>query len=220
MKKAALLISFLLMISYLQAQVLTANTSKKFTVGFDLFNDFWMGQPDGMKARTINQGFNVFGTYNFDLVESGAHTFSAGIGIRNNQLYSNMKINDIKADTIVFSKITYNYKRSKLHVVYLDFPFEFRFRFDNKWKLGVGFKLGINIDSKTKYVGDITATGPRMTQKYKKVSEIEKYTFGPTLRLGYKWISVFAYYQPTHVFTHNLGPDLYPISVGITLSPF
>lgn len=220
MKKTLLIISLLVIFGQLPAQVLTGNTSKKFTVGFDLFSDIWMEKPADMKIRAINQGFNVFGTYNFDLTESGNHTFSAGIGIRNNQLYSNSQINNIKADTIVFTPITNNYKRSKLHLVYVDFPFEFRFRFDDKWKLGVGFKLGIILDSKTKYYGDITATGPRVLQKNKKVNSLEKYTFGPTLRVGYKWVSLFGYYQPTHIFSRDLGPDLYPISVGITLSPF
>jgi hypothetical protein len=220
MKKTLLIISLFALMGQLSAQVITGNTSKKFTVGFDLFSDIWMGKPADMKIRAINQGFNVFGTYNFELTESGNHTFSAGIGIRNNQLYSNTQINNIKADTIVFTPITNNYKRSKLHLVYLDFPFEFRFRFDDKWKLGVGFKLGLILDSKTKYFGDITATGPRVLQKSKKVNSLEKYTFGPTLRVGYKWVSLFGYYQPTHIFSRDLGPDLYPISVGITLSPF
>jgi hypothetical protein len=220
MKKTLLIISLFAILGQLPAQVLTGNTSKKFTVGFDLFTDIWMEKPADMKIRAINQGFNVFGTYNFELTESGKHTFSAGIGIRNNQLYSNSQINNIKADTIVFTPITNNYKRSKLHLVYVDFPFEFRFRFDDKWKLGVGFKLGIILDSKTKYYGDITATGPRVLQKNKKVNSLEKYTFGPTLRVGYKWVSLFGYYQPTHIFSRDLGPDLYPISVGITLSPF
>ena len=116
--------------------------------------------------------------------------------------------------------ITNNYKRSKINLVYLDFPAELRFRFDNKWKLGIGFKLGIVIDSKTKYVGDITAIGPRVHQKSKKISSLEKYTFGPTLRLGYKWFNVFAYYQPARVFQRDLGPEFYPLSVGITLAPF
>lgn len=219
MKKVVLSLIIILTAGYLQAQIITGN-NKNFTVGFDLFTDVWMEQPDGMKARAVNQGFNVFATYNFMLVESGRHTFSTGLGIRNHQLFSNSTINDIKADTIVFTPITNNYKRSKLHVVYLDFPFEFRFRFDDTWKLGVGFKLGLVIDSKTKYYGDLTATGPRVLQKHKKVNSLEKYTFGPTLRIGYKWVSLFGYYQPTHIFARDLGPDLYPISVGITLSPF
>lgn len=220
MKKTLLIISLLVLAGQLSAQIITGKTSTKFTVGFDLFSDIWMDKPADMKIRTINQGFNVFGTYNFDLTENGRHSFSAGIGLRNNQLFSNTQINNIKADTIVFTPITNDYKRSKLHLVYLDFPFEFRFRFDDKWKLGVGFKLGIIIDSKTKYFGDISPNGPRVLQKSKDVNSLEQYTFGPTLRVGYKWISLFGYYQPTRVFSRDLGPELYPISVGISLSPF
>ncbi|MDY0077161.1 MAG: outer membrane beta-barrel protein [Bacteroidales bacterium] len=219
MKKAGLLIVLALFASSLSAQIITDKTSKKFTVGFDLYTDFLTQTPANYNARTINQGFNVFGTYNFALGKS-AHTFSLGLGIRSQNFYSNTAIANVNADTIRFVPITNNYKRSKINLVYLEVPAELRFRFDNKWKLGVGFKFGILIDSKTKYVGDITAIGPRVYQKSKKINSLEKYTYGPTLRLGYKWISAFAYYQPARVFKRDLGPEFYPLSIGITLAPF
>ncbi|MBZ0243721.1 MAG: PorT family protein [Bacteroidales bacterium] len=219
MKKAGLLFVLALFVSSLSAQIITDKTSKKFTVGFDFYTDILTQTPVDYDARTINQGFNVFGTYNFALGKS-PHTFSLGLGIRSQNLYSNTAIADLNADTISFVPITNNYKRSKINLVYLDFPAELRFKFDNKWKLGVGFKFGIVIDSKTKYVGDITAIGPRVHHKSKKINSLEKYTYGPTFRLGYKWFSVFAYYQPARVFKRDLGPEFYPLSVGVTLSPF
>jgi hypothetical protein len=63
MKKTLLIISLFAILGQLPAQVLTGNTSKKFTVGFDLFSDIWMEKPADMKIRAINQGFNVFGTF-------------------------------------------------------------------------------------------------------------------------------------------------------------
>lgn len=219
MKKVGLLFILALFVSSLSAQIITDKTSKKFTVGFDLYTDILTQTPADYDSRTINQGFNVFGTYNFALGKS-AHSFSLGIGIRSQNFYSNTAIADLNADTISFVPITNNYKRSKINLVYLDFPAELRFRFDNKWKLGVGFKLGIVIDSKTKYIGDITAIGPRVHEKSKKINSLENLTFGPTLRLGYKWFNIFAYYQPARVFQRDLGPEFYPLSIGITLAPF
>jgi hypothetical protein len=58
-------------------------------------------------------------------------------------------------------------------------------------------------------------------EKAKQVNNVEKFRFGPTLRVGYSWFSLYAYYSVTKVFQGNKGPeDLYPISVGITLLPF
>jgi hypothetical protein len=219
MKKIGFLLAAIMVFSIAQAQVITDKTSKKITVGFDIFTDVWLNQPEDMKTRTINQGFNVFATYNFPLGES-PHTFSIGTGIRTHNLYSNNLIADIHADTIKFVTISESYKRSKVNLVYLDFPMEFRFRFDNKWKAGIGFKLGIEMDSKTKYLGKISSGGPDVKVKLKDINQLEKYTFGPTLRLGYRWINLFAYYQIPGVFERDLGPELTPFSVGVTISSF
>jgi len=219
MKKAGLLFVLALFASSLSAQIITDKTSKTFSVGFDLYTDILTQTPADYNSRTINQGFNAFMTYNFALGKS-PHTFSIGAGIRSQNFYSNTKIGDLKADTIKFVPITNNYKRSKINLVCVDFPAEFRFRFNNSWKVGVGFKLGIAIDSKIKYVGDATPIGPRVLEKSKKINSLERYTYGPTLRVGYKWVNVFAYYQPSRVFNNDLGPEFYPLSIGLTFTPF
>ncbi len=219
MKKTVLFIAAMMLLGIVQAQVFTDKTSRKVTVGFDLFTDIWMNQPNEMSTRTISQGFNVFATYNFSLGES-PHTFSLGTGIRTHNLFSDNQIDDWQADTISFSLIEHDYKRSKINLVYLDFPMEFRFRFDNKWKVGVGFKLGIEIDSKSKFIGQLEEGGSNVKIKIKDINQLEKYTFGPTLRLGYKWINIFGYYQIPAIFERDLGPELTPFSLGITISSY
>ncbi len=218
MKKTGLILTLIFLAGMSYAQVITNKTSKSVTVGFDVFTDLWLNPPADMKVRAINQGFNVHATYNFPLGET-AHSFAIGTGLRTHNLFSNAAIPNLNADTITFVKIDEKYKRNKVNLVYLDFPMEFRFRFDDKWKLGVGFKLGIEMDSKTKYVGE-NAAGNSIKVKQKDIAQLEKYTFGPTLRFGYKFVSVFGYYQISSAFQRDLGPELAPISVGITISPF
>lgn len=219
MKRTGLIISLLLLIGAIQAQIITDKTSKKYTVGFDIYTDFVTRIPSEYTPAALNPGFNVFGSYNFDLGKT-PHVFAIGLGIRSHNLYSNTRIDDVNADIIVFSPITNNYKRSKINLVYLEVPAELRFKFDNKWKLGIGFKMGLLIDSKEKYIGDIAATGPRVYEKHKRINSLEKYTYGPTLRIGYKWVSVFGYYQIGRTFKQSAGPEFKPLSIGLTISPF
>ena len=221
MKKTGLSVLLMLFVFLVQAQVLTDKTSKNISLGFDLFTDILTKTPNDFDQRTINQGFNVFLTYNFK-VGNSPHVFAIGTGLRTHNFYSGSRIADIKADTIRFVPITddIDYKRSKLNLVYIDFPAEFRFRIDNKWKIGLGFKMGIAIDSKEKYVGEFVNGGAAQNVKLKKVNALEQYTFGPTLRVGYKWINLFAFYQPTRTFQRELGPEMYPLSVGLTIAPF
>ena len=231
-------ILFLLTISFVLlsntntfAQVLSESAKRKVTVGVDVYTDIWQYRvdgtflPAGFRARTINQGANVFMMYNLQMGES-LHAFSVGLGIRSVNMYTNSRVEDVKGDSIIFSLIPdkgvekVSYKRTKINMTYLELPIEFKFKWESGFKFGVGFKGGYLIDSKEKYVGKRSATGPWEKVKQKDINYLTDFTFGATLRVGYKWISLFGYYQITNVFEVSRGPELYPISVGITITPF
>lgn len=206
---------------YAQSQGLSESIKKKFTIGADVYTDIWQGLPDGVESRTINQGATAFGMFNFQLGES-ITSFSIGLGIRNHNLYTNSKIDDFRGDTIVLTPIPddVDYKRSKINLVYLDVPAEFKIRMENGFKVTVGFKVGWLIDSKEKYVGDIYNTTLGVKEKSKKIWHTESISYGPTFRVGYKFISLYGYYQISDVFKRNLGPEVAPISIGLTITPF
>ena len=84
----------------------------------------------------------------------------------------------------------------------------------------MGAKVGYLIDSKEKYKGNRPEDNQRVLVKTKGINQMEKWVFGATLRIGFKWVSVFGYYQFTKLFKQGKGPDIYPISVGITITPF
>ena len=212
------------------AQVISESAKRKVTVGVDVFTDivFLTKDPVFMPAdfsfRTINQGVNVFAMYNFQIKQS-LSSFSVGLAIRNHNLYSrNSMINDIKADSIIYSTIDENFNRTKINLTYLDLPVEFKYRTESGFKLGVGLKVGYKIASKQKYVGnrppDENNKTVKVNLKSHKIYQLEDWTFGATLRVGYKWISVFGYYQFTPIFKQGRGPELTPLSLGITITPF
>ena len=219
------LLAILLPATNVDAQVLSESAKRKFTVGVDVFTDIWIYTneapffPAGFRIRTINQGANVFAMYNMQIGES-LSSFSFGLAIRNHNLYSNSIIEDIKADTIKYDLIVPTYKRSKINVTYLDLPVEFKFRTAKGFKLGVGLKVGYRIDNKQLYVGDRPEDNKSVKVKTKRINNLEDWSYGATLRVGYKWISVFGYYQFSKIFKKGLGPSVYPVSLGITITPF
>jgi hypothetical protein len=221
MKKLFLAFLILLSANALFAQSLSQTTIKRFSFGGDIFTDIWMNQPQGIKVRTINQGFNFFGMYNFPFGESN-YSFAIGLGLGIHNMYSNSVIEDIKADTIRFVQIpdSVSYRKSKLCNAYIDLPLEIRLKTESKFRVAVGFKIGYLIDAKTKYKGN-RADGPYVLTKQKQVNHVEKFRYGPVLRIGYDWFSFYGYFQISKIFVENRGPNnLYPISVGITLLPF
>jgi hypothetical protein len=126
------------------------------------------------------------------------------------------------------------YKNNKLTTIFLDIPIEFRFRTKDqgqKFKFALGFKAGYLLSSHTKYrgddlgynyVGQSWSLNSEETVKWKsyKVPNIEVYRMGPTLRVGWGWVNVSCYYSLTHLFKKNKSDyDMYPISVGLTITP-
>jgi hypothetical protein len=224
MKKIFLV--FMILVPFLGYSQDTGDTKvesalKKFGIGADLFTDFWINPPAGIDVRGFNQGANIYGMYNHQFGESNMH-FAFGIGTGFHNLYSNSVIPDIKADSIQFIVIpdTVGYKKSKVGLSYIDLPVELRFKTEKKFRLAVGFKLGYLIDVKTKFKG-FDENGHLFITKSKQVSQIQKFRFGPTLRIGYDWFSVYTYFQVTDMFDKGNGPEnVYPISLGITFLPF
>ncbi len=126
------------------------------------------------------------------------------------------------------------YKNNKLTSIFIDIPVEFRFRTKNqgqKFKFALGFKAGYMLSSHVKYrgddlgynyVGQSWSLNSDETVKWKtyKVPNIETYRMGPTLRIGWGWVNISAYYSLTKLFKKNKSyTEMYPISVGLTITP-
>jgi len=210
-------------IRYVRAQSLTESAMKKVTIGLDVFTDVWINAPTSVDIRAIHPSANTYLTYNFIVGNSKNLTFGIGIGYGNHNMYSNDGvIEDIKADTIQFVPVDgdWNMKRSKFSVGYLEFPMELRFKSQKGFKVSVGFKLGYLIDSKEKYVGSTEANGSTQVIKRKRIAQLNTFSYSPTLRLGYKSFNLFFSYGLGTVFRVDHGPQLHPMSIGITLTPF
>jgi hypothetical protein len=220
---AAVLFTVLILVPQVShAQVVNESTKKRISIGVGLFTDIWMNVPGGMKTRTINQGVNVFGTYNFPFGKSN-FSFAIGLSISIHNLYWNYRFEG-SSDSLQFKRIPdgESYKRSKLTMPYLEIPIEFRFKSKSKFSMGLGFKVGYMVYGHSKYVGSdyIFNTTNTLISSFKNISNIEKFAYGPTLRIGYKWFHVNAYYSLSKIFQKGTGVDMYPISVGFVLMPF
>lgn len=210
------------------SQVVNEKTKKRISIGVGLSTDIMMKMPSGIKARAINQGVNVYGTYNIPFGKSN-FSFAIGVGLSSHNIYGNFIVNSTPDSTqLIKIPDPVSYKRSKINLVYAEIPIEFRFKSKSKVSVGVGFKAGLMVGSNTKYVGDgpiittnytLNATGKQRV-KILGIKNLEQITFGPTLRVGYKWFNLTGYYMISRLFTKDRGPDMYPISVGFILMPF
>ncbi len=212
---------------------------------FNVFTDFWMNAPssDVMKIKKINRGADVYLMKEFPFGKSN-FSFALGLGIGCNNLYSDAKpIKNYTVDTTthkniydgntVFKRLPdssadnaqkITYKNNKFTTVFLDIPVEFRYRTkNNAFKIYLGGKFGFLLSNHTKYNGDNynedSPTGKIRFKEY-KIANLETIRYGLTARIGWKWIQVYGYYSLSKLFKKDKGPDMYPISVGLTISPY
>lgn len=205
------------------AQLIANKTDNKVTVGLDFFNDFQLSTNDNWDARMFNQGFSCSLTYNFPLGESQKHTVSLGLGYSGHNYFSYSRImNPYTNDTLQFQQYRgeTGFKRNKLNCNYIEMPLELRFRIKDAWKIGIGFKVGVLVNAKTKFVGN-NDEGVRIHEKLCYINNVERYEYAATLRVGYKWVNLYCAMQLVPVFEvgHD-APRIMPLSVGVTFAPF
>lgn len=210
-------------------QVVDEETKKKFTIGLDVFTDLWQDTPPEteLEISTINPGVNIFGTYNYMFGNSNV-SLSPGLGLGIHNMFNKSFI-ETTAESSEFVLIKdsidsekYDVKKSKLVVTYLDIPIELRYKSKDGFRLAAGFKFGFLIHSHTKYKGGDFLGETQDLVKYKKgkIAFLAKNRYGFMARIGYKWLNLWGYYQLSTLFEEGSGPEMYPISLGLTLIPF
>ena len=231
MKKALFTLIALVISATSFAQLIANKTDKRFTVTFDMFSDFQLAPSDNWDPRGFNQGVSFALTYNFPLGESKKHTVSIGLGMSTHNYFSYTRI-DNPYTTGNFTYTSYrddeNFKRYKVNPTYAEVPLELRFRIKNAVKIGVGVKVGVMIGTKTRFVGPddeentlTDGSGKNVDQIYNNISNVERMAYSATLRVGWKWVSAFAAYQISPVFsTGHDAPTFHPLSVGLSFAPF
>lgn len=198
--------------------------SKKVNFSFELFYDIWRNLPEDVAVKGISLGNSIYAMYEKQIgKKSDKLRVAMGAGITTHKLSMNSYIEDINASPIVFLPFpeTINYKKSKFVINYFDLMLELRYKTPSKFRLAVGGKVEFLLDSHTTYKGEqLEDTGINETIKYKDIRFVEKIIFGPSFKIGYGFINLTAYYSLSNIFIENLGPQFYPISVGIILNPF
>jgi hypothetical protein len=200
-------------------------TSDAFII--NLYTDIWQNVPDSIKNRTINQGMSVAGMYNIKMGK-GNLSFAFGLGVSSHNFYSNGLLGlDTNLSCVLYpipSEVNgkaIHYQVNKLSVTYLQIPIEFRFKTASKFRFALGFNFGFRFDVHTKYRGDnYNNADGGIFVKTKKIANLEKMNYTISARIGYKWAILNASYSLNSMFKKDTGPQLYPISIGLTAIPF
>lgn len=230
MKKALFTLIALVISATSFAQLIANKTDNRVTFSIDLFNDFQLAPSDNWDARMVNQGVGCALTYNFPLGESSKHTVSIGLGVSSHNYFSYTRImNPYTNGDLVLKNYrdVEGFKRYKVNPTYGEVPLLINFRIKDQVKISAGFKVGVMIGTKTRYVGPdedgvlTDESGVTIHEKYVYINNVERMAYSATLRIGWKWVSAYAAYQFNPVFSvGHSAPEFHPLSVGVTFAPF
>lgn len=196
----------------------------KDRIAIDFLGTNWFHQVgNGFNTKWYSRGINVYFYYDLRIKKSRV-SFAPGIGYgavniyhRSEMVSDSTGISFQPMDATKLDKIKVN----KVTLQYIDIPLELRIRSnpdksDNFWKVAIGFKAGIRVDSHTKQT--IKETSGTKVYVERRFSDFNLFRAGPTLRIGYSVFNLTAYYGVVDVFKQGRGPKAHEFSVGISFN--
>lgn len=187
-------------------------------LGIGLAN--WSSVPAPIKTETFqSREFSVMMMAE-RMTSSGIFGMGFGLGFSSQNVHHNSLIGvAYNSQATEFYKIQGNtdYSINKLSLNFIDAQLELRLHTkpnqkQKRFKLSAGLKAGILLQSHTKYKD---GTG---TYKSSGVSNLNKYQYGITSRLGYGNWAIGGYYSLLGIFKNDKGPDLVPYSMSLYLT--
>lgn len=199
---------------------------------FSFYSDVWKGLPDDVEPDLINRGYSIH--LFFDIpISTSSFSLAIGAGWQQHNLYSNAypaRDNLISQGRTQFYLVptmvgtnAIEYSLNRMSLGYLSMPLEFRYRSRSelKFKLSIGFTGGMLLSGFMKYKGSDYMANPEETVKWKRygIPNALPYTYGVSFRIGIRQWGLQYHYQLPSVFITDKGPDVRPVSVGLTYHP-
>ena len=146
-----------------------------------------------------------------------------GVHFQSYRLDQNTTIERSTNDVIVPKELYFDdNQKSKLSIFSITVPLLAEFQipinhYDNRMYISGGLYMGYRLNSSTKikYKKD-----KREKLKTPDHYSLHNFKYGLMFRTGYRWANVFVSYEITTLFKEDKGPELTPLTFGITLIQF
>lgn len=190
----------------------------------------WSGKPDSINTTGLPRTVNVYLMLDFPFKTNPKWSVALGPGIATDNMFFEKTYVGIKDNTptLRFQDLsdTNHFRKYKLATAYLEAPVELRFRFNpgddrRSVKIAVGAKIGTLLSAKVKGKDFEDKGGNTLidyTQKEHSKSFFNKNRLSLMGRVGYGHFTLFASYAVTPLFKEGLGPQVRPLTFGLTLS--
>jgi len=235
MKKTTLLLALLLVSFY---STLTAQTSETPTQNeerpevirdrlvIDVFHSFWMRTPKEINTKKMHPGFNLSLMWDFKQNRKGSVSFGLGLGVTYHSQFSDAQLRYNAADDVtryaVLPLAKDSIKFNRMDYISCNIPLEFRYRNQsNGFKFTIGVRVGLIAEVSQTYKGvNPDLAGNQIKIKSFEAKNKQPFNFDAYMRMGWKHVSFYYSYQVTNIYQKEKGPQMSPMSVGVSWNIF
>ncbi len=191
----------------------------------NILSNTWLNAPSEITLMPVSVGAEAYAMTPL-IGRNSSFSLAIGFGVGINNIHNNSLPFDSIGITY-FRQITggYEYTKNKFSSTYVDIPIEIRFRTKpnikkRNFKVSLGGKFGYMITNYIKYSGDDFRTLTKKSVKFKEYnfSNVLPYRYGVFLRVGYGKVNGIINYTLSSFFEKNKGPDVIPVSVGLSFT--
>jgi hypothetical protein len=172
--------------------------------------------------RSTNLAFN-FAQWELPIVKNHLSLVS-GLGLewQKYAFKNNTTILPDKNRHIGFTDTVTAYNKSLFKTAWINAPLLIAFNSNKKeeksFHIAAGVVFGYNYTQKTKT--RYTVAGNEFKNKTRGDYALDPFKYAATVRVGYGKFNLFATYQLNQMFKKDSGPELFPVTAGITLVGF
>jgi len=196
--------------------------------------DGWATTPDSTSPSGFSRHFNFYVMLDKPFKTNPHMSVGYGVGIGSSNIFFKNKYINLKSftNTLPFTNVSTSsinhFSKFKLTTIFVEVPLELRYAADpvtpdRGLKVSAGVKLGYLLNSYTKGKDALDANGttiygPTYKQKEYDTRFINHTRVAITGRLGIGNFSIDGSYQLTNFLKADTGPNIYPYSIGLTIS--
>ena len=211
---------------------LTNRANDHFMLQFGVTH--WAKKPDSIKTKGFSKTFNFYLMIDMPFKTDPRFSVALGPGIGvDNIFFEKTNINNTNhSKPITFQNVadTNHFDKYKMVNAFLELPIELRFannpeNSNKSWKIAIGAKVGTQVSAYTKGKKWVNKSGNVISgfdSKYIRKDKDKFFFNGNRLvgmaRVGYGNLSLFGTYQVGSLIKEGLGPQVRPVTIGITLS--
>jgi len=116
-----------------------------------------------------------------------------------------------------------NVEKNKITTSFINIPLLFELQVPSsepidRFYISAGPYCGFKIGGHTKLV--YNENGDRVKDKGRDDINLNPFQYGAMVRIGYRFINLYASYNFSTFYTDNRGPELYPFTIGVSLVQF